>query len=90
MPELLAKFDGGELIGLLSVLMGGLIAITAIVSVHWRKARRAEQDAALKQQMIERGMSAEQIAQVLAASSKSPKDHDEAPALRQTIDHARS
>jgi hypothetical protein len=70
----LPQFSPGQLIGLTAVLIGPLIAITAIVSAAWARVRKieaqaqiAEMEAALKQQMIERGMSADEIVRVLAA-----------------------
>jgi hypothetical protein len=42
----------------------------AVIAVQWRKMRQAEVDAALKQEMIQRGMSANEIATVLQAKSK--------------------
>lgn len=54
-----------------------LIPLTAIVfgtvTSYLVKTRRAELDAALKQEMLQRGMSAEEIQMVLAASSKPPR-----------------
>jgi isocitrate lyase len=41
------------------------------VAAQWRKAKVAEYNAALKQQMIERGMSADEIVRVLGT------DHDQ-------------
>jgi len=39
------------------------------VAAHWRKVRQAEIDAALKQEMIQRGMSADEITRILQATS---------------------
>ena len=41
------------------------------IAKNWRKVRVSEQLAALKQSMIERGMSAEEIERVLAAGAPS-------------------
>jgi hypothetical protein len=46
-----------------------LICVVPTISYHWYKIRRAEMDTALKQDMLQRGMSAEQIKTVLEASS---------------------
>jgi hypothetical protein len=79
MWELLSKLNGGELIALTAVL-GVFVAgaISAIVN-QWRKVRVAELEAALKQQMLEKGMSAADIEQVLKASRKSDdsKEHSD-------------
>jgi hypothetical protein len=77
MGNLLDKLDGGELIGLLVVLVpvvGGLLCgMVAIIAGNWRKIRRAEMEAALKQDMLNRGMSAEEIKTVLEAGSRSSR-----------------
>jgi hypothetical protein len=68
MSEFLAKFNGGELIALTAVLIGPLVAIVAIVSAHWRRVRLAELESALKQTMLDKGMSVNEMEKVLAAS----------------------
>ena len=55
-----------------------LIPIVAIIAHHWQQVRRAELERRLKEQMLERGMSAEDIERVLAAGSLTP-DHQSAP-----------
>ena len=77
MFEWLSQQSAGQLIGLTAVVMGPLIAIAAVVSAAWARVRRAEMqarivetDAVLKQQMIERGMSADEIVRVLEAGQK--------------------
>ncbi len=46
-----------------------LISTVPVVCHYWCQNRRAEQEAALKREMIERGMSADEIERVLAARS---------------------
>jgi hypothetical protein len=61
------------------------LTITSVVStlaVYWHKVKRAEMDAALKQQMLERGMSAEEIRIVIESSSDRRR---ETPALKGSI-----
>ena len=69
MQELLAKNAW-----LIPSVLGLMIPITAIVcgtvTQYLRKTRQAELDAGLKQEMIQRGMSAEEIKLVLEASSR--------------------
>lgn len=55
----------------LSLTVGTVIAVTAIVSSQWRRVRVMEEISALKQVMLEQGMSAEDIATVIKASPKS-------------------
>lgn len=53
---------------------GGILAgIVGTIATNWRRVRVAEQDAALKQNMIERGMSAEDIVRVLSAGKRADK-----------------
>jgi hypothetical protein len=70
MSEVMSKFSSGELIVGLGVAMAMVAALVATVSGHWAKVRRAEYAAALKQAMIDRGMSAEDIRTVFEAGSK--------------------
>jgi hypothetical protein len=93
MSELLQKFNGAELLGLITLLLaflvGGIIAVTAIVTAHLQATRQAEQEAALKQEMLQRGMSAEEIVQVVTASRDSSSDGDSSAQaqLSRTADH---
>lgn len=70
MSEVLSKFDSGELIGLVAVVGGLLCGIIAIVMGCWLELRRTETSAALKQDMLNRGMSADEIRTVLEAGSR--------------------
>jgi phosphoglycolate phosphatase-like HAD superfamily hydrolase len=70
MSEFLSRFNAGELIALVSVVGGLLCAITAILAGTWQKVRRAEITAALKQDMLSRGLSADDIRTVLEAGSR--------------------
>jgi hypothetical protein len=55
---------------------GALIAIIAIVACQWRAVRQLETEGALKQDMLNRGMSVEQIERVLRASSAAAPQPD--------------
>ncbi len=70
MGDLLSKFDPGQFIGLVAVGGGLLIPIicgvTAIITDYFFKTRQLE----LKHDMINRGMSADEIRVVLDAGSK--------------------
>jgi hypothetical protein len=81
MLEWLSQQQAGPVIGLLAVSGGILVATIAIITSGWARVRRAELRAhlaeaelALKQQMIEKGMSAEEIVQVLAAGQPKPTE----------------
>ena len=47
-----------------------IVALGCTISVQWRKARQAEISGALKKEMIDRGMTADDIVKILGASSK--------------------
>ncbi|HEV3163236.1 MAG TPA: hypothetical protein VGZ22_04290 [Isosphaeraceae bacterium] len=70
MFELLSRFNPGELIGLVAVGGGLFCGLTAIVMGVWHANRRLEIVAALKQDMLDRGMSADDIRTVLDSGSK--------------------
>jgi len=67
MEEFLFKFNAGEFIGLAAVIVGPMIAVVAIIATNWRRVRVAEMEGALKQQMLDKGMSAAEIVQVMNA-----------------------
>jgi hypothetical protein len=69
MDELLSKLDGGELIALVAVGGGLLCGIVGIIMGCWLEMRRVSTNAALKQDMLDRGMCAEDIRTVLNAGS---------------------
>jgi hypothetical protein len=70
MSGVLTRFNFGELMGFLSVGGGLLIALVAVVGGIWKDVRRREIAAGLKHDMLDRGMSAEEIRMVLDAGTK--------------------
>lgn len=70
------------LIPMLLFLCGTLVAVIAIVVHNWRRVRQTELDASLKQDMLNRGLSVDDIERVLRASSVPPDQH---PAKPETI-----
>jgi len=75
MNEILSKFNAGEIIGLVAVAGGLLCGLSAIIMGIWHENRKTEVNAALKQDMLNRGMSAEDIRMVLdAGTSNSRKE----------------
>ncbi len=70
MYELLSKMEPGQLIGLVSVVGVYVCGIVAIVMGVGLAIRRVELAAALKKDMLERGMTAEEIRIVMEAGSK--------------------
>lgn len=75
MTEFLTKFDSGEMIGLVAVAGGLICGITAIVggilANCWSKGR----EMALKEEMIVRGMSADEIRTVIECGARPPMSH---------------
>jgi hypothetical protein len=63
----------GMVVGVIAILGGITVAITQVVSSHRRRMQLDEMDATLKMEMIQRGMSAEEIDTVLRARSSSRK-----------------
>ena len=64
------------LIPILAIVCGAVVALVAIIAHQWRAVRRTEMELALKQDMLRRGLSVEEIERVLRASEVPP----EAPA----------
>lgn len=80
MNELFSKLNGGEILGLFGImlgliaLVGGLaVGFAKVMSEHYRKSQLDEMEATLKMEMIQRGMSADEIAKVLEAKMGSSK-----------------
>ena len=72
MREFLESLPG---ILFITFIFGGWV-ITGVVSsimTNWRKTREAEQIAALKQSLVERGMSADDVVRVLNAGVRPDK-----------------
>jgi hypothetical protein len=65
MIEFLSKFDSGEFIGLVAVAGAFLCGAPAVILGCWLEIRKV----ALKQYMLEQGMSAEEIRTVLYGGS---------------------
>ncbi len=79
MYELLSKMEPGQLIGLVSVVGGLICGIVAIVTGVGLEVRRVELSAALKKDMLERGMTAEEIRIVMEAGSRNSKRLSKSP-----------
>ena len=74
MDDLVTKLDQETLLGLCGMLLGAIaiiggisVTITHVMSAHYRRTQLDEMEATLKMEMIQRGMSAEDITQVLGA-----------------------
>ena len=72
MNDLVTKLDQETLLGLCGMLLGAIaiiggisVTITHVMSAHYRRTQLDEMEATLKMEMIQRGMSADEIAKVL-------------------------
>ena len=68
---LISRLEPSDLIAFAVFGIGGLIALVSIISVQWRLHKRGEMETALKQEMIARGMSAEEIERIIKAGPNS-------------------
>ena len=70
MIDFLSRFNAGELIALVAIV-GGLVSGPIILfGIFWHDLHKTEVLARLKQDMLDRGMSAEEIKTVLDAGAK--------------------
>jgi hypothetical protein len=79
MYELVARMAPGQLIGLVAVTGGLLIGLVAVVMGIWLELRRAEMTLALKRDMLDRGMTPEEIQIVMEAGSKDSRRLSKSP-----------
>ncbi len=71
MDELFSKFRSDDFIGLEAVVAVFICVMTIIIARYWCKIRQADNLAKLKSDMINRGMSAEEIRAVLEVGTQS-------------------
>ncbi len=70
MNDVLSKFDSQDLI-LAAMVVGGLLFAILLGAAHyWHKARESDNTTKLKLDMLDRGMSADEIKTVLEAQQK--------------------
>jgi hypothetical protein len=83
MFDALVQKNPALLIPILSIIGTALVFLVWIFAHYWAKVRRMELEAALKKEMLNRGLGAADIERVLAASSAArPAD---LPAEKETI-----
>jgi hypothetical protein len=71
MAEFLSRLNFGEMMGFIAITGGLLIGFVAVLGGIWSDVRKREIAAGLKHDMLERGMSAEDIRMVLDTGKKS-------------------
>ena len=69
MSDLLSRFEPGQIIGLVAVAGGLLVGLVSVVMGCWTSARKHSADTSLKEDMLNRGMSADEIRTVLDAGT---------------------
>ncbi len=72
MTDLLSHFKPGEIIGLVAVAGGLLVPLTAILGGIWHRGRVV----ALKRDMVNRGMTADEIQAVLDAGNSRRRERN--------------
>jgi hypothetical protein len=75
--EWLTSLDRGVVVLGLLVAAGTILAVTGIIAAAWRHVRQSADRARLVREMLERGMSAEQIARVLLAAQLAGGEEEE-------------
>ena len=70
MDEMLSRFEPGHLIAIVAVVGGILCGMVGIVMGVWLEMRKVASSTALKQDMLSRGMSAEEIRMVIDTDMK--------------------
>jgi hypothetical protein len=69
MSEFLSKFSGGELIAVVAIVGGMIFGALVMAGEFWHRIRKAEIMARLKQDMLDRGMTPDEIRTVIEAGS---------------------
>jgi hypothetical protein len=69
MSEFLSRFSGGELIAVVAIVGGLICGVLVVAGEFWHRIRKAEISAKLKQDMLDRGMTPEEIRTVMEAGS---------------------
>jgi hypothetical protein len=85
MGEYLSKLQFGEMMGFLSVSGSLLIALIAVGGGLWANVRNKEIAAGLKHDMLERGMSADEIRTVLDAGTWRSRRRAERSSVRHCV-----
>jgi hypothetical protein len=67
MTEFLSRVRPDHIMALVALVLAFIAGLTIWLHLHWQKDRRMEIEAALKKEMLQRGMSADDIERVLEA-----------------------
>lgn len=69
MSEVLDKLSGGQILGFVAIISGGIYLSIEAVAKAWSRVRRAEAETALKRDLLASGKSVEEIERVIQATS---------------------
>ena len=85
MFDTLFSKDPGILIPLVMAVCGALVGIIAIIAHQWRSIRQAEVEGALKQDMLNRGMTADEIERIIRVSNQPVNGNEKATKKQKPI-----
>ncbi len=68
MEELFSRLASKDITAMVVLSLMLIAGVVVWLSLQWRLHRRSEMEAALKQQMLDRGMSADEIVRVIQAT----------------------
>lgn len=69
MSEFLARVHSSDVVGLVALLLTFVVVMVLGLSYQWRAYRRTELELNLKREMVERGISAQDIERIIGSRS---------------------
>ena len=70
MQDFLSRIPAHDFVPAIAITLSFAMGLAVFLTKQWRCHRRTEMEIALKQDMVNRGMSAEEIERVLKAGNK--------------------
>jgi len=58
----------------IAIVMGCLVPVVGVIALAWYHAQKVRSDHELKRTLVDRGMSAEEIERIIAASARDDSD----------------
>jgi hypothetical protein len=90
MEDLFSRLASQDVVGVVFIVLAFVTGMTIWLTLQWRLHRRTEIEAALKQDMLNRGMSAGEIERVLRASLSGGGDSSPDQNLHLTAPHIKT
>jgi hypothetical protein len=91
MQQFLASPDGPAAVGIVGMFFCiAVLAVGCTVAVQWRKLQQAELEVALKRDMLQMGMCADDVVKVLEASAVVPEAALKREMIKQAMPATRS